>query len=211
MLSIAEIKKRLASTLTITQPPESPYPIDFFVSAPNPAAVLVPFIEKENSWHLLYIRRTVVSHDRHSGQVAFPGGRAEISDRNAEDTAIREANEEIGIDPANIQILGRLRDMLTITNYRVTPVVCVLPWPFEFCPQENEVARIFSIPLMWLADSTNRSVKMRGTQVLDEPVPVIYFHKFDGEVLWGASARITLLLLEALGFSVPGNRYNQQG
>jgi 8-oxo-dGTP pyrophosphatase MutT (NUDIX family) len=207
MLSIAEIKRRLASTHSVIQPAESPYPIDFFDSDPNPAAVLIPFLKKENNWHILYIRRTVVAHDRHSGQVAFPGGRADISDRNAEDTAIREAHEEIGIGPADIQILGRLRDMLTITNYRVTPVVGVIPWPFEFRPQENEVARIFSIPLTWLADPANRSVRMRGTQVLGKPVPVIHYHNFDGEILWGASARITLLLLEALGFSTPDNRY----
>lgn len=207
MLSTNEIKRRLASALSVLQPPESPYPNDFFDSTPNPAAVLIPFIKKENSWHLLFIRRTVVSHDRHSGQVAFPGGRADISDRNAEDTAIREAHEEIGINPADIQILGRLRDMLTITNFRVTPVVGVLPWPYKFRPQENEVAQIFSIPLTWLSQPANRSVKMRGTQVLGKPIPVIHFHKFDGENLWGASARITLLLLEALGFSMPDNRY----
>ena len=207
MLSIAEIIKRLASANSVTQPPESPYPIDFFDSEPNPAAVLIPFLKKKNGWHILYIRRTVVSNDRHSGQVAFPGGRADISDRNAEDTAIRETHEEIGIDPADIQILGRLRDMLTITNYRVTPIVGVLPWPAEFRRQENEVARIFSIPLTWLAQPANRTVKMRGTQVLGKPVPVIHYHKFDGEILWGASARITLLLLEALGFSASENRY----
>jgi 8-oxo-dGTP pyrophosphatase MutT (NUDIX family) len=207
MLSIVEIKRRLASTLSISQPPESPYPIDFFDSEPNPAAVLIPFLRKENGWHILYIRRTIVPNDRHSGQVAFPGGRKETSDRNAEDTAIREAHEEIGIDPADIQILGCLRDMLTITNYRVTPVVGLLPWPSEFHPQVKEVARIFSIPLSWLAQPANRSVKMRGTHVLGKPVPVIHYHKFDGEILWGASARITTLLLEALGFSVPDNRY----
>jgi 8-oxo-dGTP pyrophosphatase MutT (NUDIX family) len=207
MLSVTEIERRLASALTGKQPPESPYPVDFFDSAPNPASVLIPFIKKGNSWHLLYIRRTVASHDRHSGQVAFPGGRAEISDRNAEDTAIREAHEEIGIDPADIQILGRLRDMLTITNYRVTPVVGALPWPFEFRPQKNEVARIFSIPLTWLAQPENRSIDMRGAQVLGKPVPVIHYRKFDGEVLWGASARITLILLEALGCSVSNNRH----
>ena len=146
-------------------------------------------------------------HDRHSGQVAFPGGRCETLDPDAETAALREAQEEVGVDPTDVQILGRVRDMLTITNYRVSPVVGVVPWPYKFVPQEKEVDRIFTIPLNWLSNPDHYEVRMRGLQFLGQDVPVIYFQKYDGELLWGASARITLLLLEALGLADSENRY----
>jgi 8-oxo-dGTP pyrophosphatase MutT (NUDIX family) len=149
----------------------------------------------------------VDENDRHSGQVAYPGGRCSDLDQSTEDTAIREAQEEIGVKPADIQILGRLRDMLTITNYRVTPYVGIIPWPYPLIPQPEEVAHIFSIPLEWLANPENREIRMRGLQILGQDIPVLYFKKFDSERLWGASARITLLFLEALGLSAPANRY----
>lgn len=210
MLSKVEIRRRLTQALIPGQLPESPYPTEFLDAHPRTAAVLIPFLEKENGWHLLFIRRTIISHDKHSGQVAFPGGRCDPSDLNAENTAIRESQEEVGINPRDIHILGQLRDLLTISNYRVTPIVGVIPWPYDFVPHEDEVANIFSIPLCWLAHPANRNVKMRGLEVLGKAVPVIHFHEFDGEMLWGASARITLLLLEALGFASPDNRYTQR-
>jgi len=190
--------------------PESPYPADMLDSHPQPAAVLIPFLQKENCWHLLFIRRTVMPHDRHSGQVAYPGGRRDSMDPDAETAALREAKEEIGVDPADVRILGRVRDMLTISNYCVTPIIGVVPWPYDFQPQEEEVDRIFTIPLNWLAKPSNRKVQMRGLQFLGRDVPVIYFQEYDGELLWGASARITLLLLEALKLATPEGRYTQR-
>jgi 8-oxo-dGTP pyrophosphatase MutT (NUDIX family) len=190
--------------------PESPYPTGMLKPNLQPAAVLIPFLQKEDGWHLLFIRRTVMPHDRHSGQVAFPGGRCDPLDPDAETAALREAQEEIGVAPKDVQILGRIQDMLTITNYRVTPIVGTIPWPYEFTPQEEEVDRIFTIPLKWLSDSTNYKVKNRGLQILGRDVPVIYFDKYNGELLWGASARITILLLEALGLASPDNRYSQK-
>ncbi len=207
LLSKNEIKQRLISNYHSQVEPESPYPIDFLEPNPRPAAVLIPFLEKEDGWHLLFIRRTVMPHDQHSGQVAFPGGRCDPADPDSETAALREAYEEIGVCSDDIQILGKLRDMLTITNYRVTPVVGAIPWPYSFIPQPEEVDRIFTIPLKWLSNPDHREIRMRGLQVLGKKIPVIYFQKFDGELLWGASARITLLLLEALGFARPNNRY----
>ena len=187
--------------------PESPYPTDKLKSQPIPAAVLITFLQKDKSWHLLFIRRTVKPYDRHSGQVAYPGGRCASTDPNIESAALREAQEEVGLDPDDVLILGRIRDMLTITNYRITPIVGLLPWPYHFTPQAEEVDHIFTIPLNWLADPCNRKVRKRGLQLLGKDVPVVYFQKYDGELLWGASARITLLLLEALNLSLPENRY----
>jgi 8-oxo-dGTP pyrophosphatase MutT (NUDIX family) len=172
---------------------------------PQSAAVLIPFLMKEDGWHLLLIRRTVMPHDRHSGQVAFPGGRCSPTDADAETAALRESQEEVGLNPADVRILGRVRDLLTITNFRVTPIIGLVPWPYKFVRQKEEVDRIFTIPLHWLAEPANHSIQMRGLQFLGQDVPVIYFHKFDGELLWGASARITLLLLEALELTHPKN------
>jgi 8-oxo-dGTP pyrophosphatase MutT (NUDIX family) len=88
----------------------------------------------------------------HQGQVAFPGGRADPSDTTPEMTALREAHEEIGIDPTKVRILGRMQSLHTISNYVVTPIVGVIPWPVSFRLEETEVRRVFSIPLNWLAD-----------------------------------------------------------
>jgi len=100
-----------------------------------------------------------------------------------------------------------LRDLLTITGYRVSPIVGLIPWPYPLKPQPSEVSRIFTIPLQWLADPDNRWVQSRDIRIQGKSIPVIYYRSYDSEVLWGASARITMLLLEALGLSQPGDRY----
>jgi hypothetical protein len=83
----------------------------------------------------------------------------------------------------------------------------MIPWPYKFTPQKNEVDRIFSIPLRWLADNGNRKVHQHKLNKNSTNIPVIYFDEFDGEILWGASARITLILLEALELADPKQRY----
>ncbi len=205
-LSEATIQRRLAEAPRYL-PPESPYPFTISDDPPRPAAVLIPLLRKAGAWHLLFIRRTRAPHDRHGGQVAFPGGRCDPGDPDAKAAALREAEEEIGLHPQDVRLLGLLRPMLTITNYRVTPVVGAMPWPYPLRPQPEEVSRIFTIPLTWLADPANRRVELRQPNPLTRPVPVIYFHPYDDEILWGASARMTLLLLEALGLAAPENRY----
>ena len=207
ILTEAEIIQRLANSSELDQPPESPYAIRWTQNPPHPAAVLMPFLCTEQGWHLLFIRRTLHPKDRHGGQVAFPGGRCDPEDPGAVKAALREAHEEVGLAPEDVRILGRLRDMLTITNYRVTPIVGAIPWPYEMTPQPDEVSRIFSIPLEWLADPDNRQIQHHQFQHQGEPFPVIHFQPYDGEILWGASARMTILLLEALDLSKPEERY----
>ncbi len=202
-----EIIQRLENALDSGKPPESPYAITWTDDAPSHAAVLMPFMCTEDGWHLLFIRRTQHPKDRHGGQVAFPGGRCDPEDPDAYKAALREAHEEVGLDPHDVRVLGKLRDMLTVTNYQVTPVVGTFPWPYTLHPQPDEVSRIFSIPLEWLADSENRETQYRKFMNQGDPLPVIYFKPYDGEVLWGASARMTMLLLEALDLSNPVDRY----
>ena len=207
LLNTIEISRKLVQSFNPQLPPESPYPQGFIRSRLIPASVLIPIFFQDNDWHLLFIRRTYHINDRHRGQVTYPGGRAESTDKTSETTALREAWEETGMDPEDVTILGRLRDLTTITGYCVTPFVGTIPWPYALVPQPDEVSRIFSIPLSWLANPKNREVRTREIQILGQEVPVIHFSPYDGETLWGASARITLLFLEALGLSLPDSRY----
>ena len=177
---------------------DNPYPPDLLHPPPRPAAVLIPMLMTENVWHILYIRRTKNQYDPHSGQVAFPGGAADEDDQDAVGTALREAEEEIGILPKDVKILGSLNSFYTITNYLVTPVIARIPWPYALNLAPDEVSRAFTIPLTWLANSQNYEVKARQLQGAFPPISVIYYKPFDGELLWGASARFTLALLDTL-------------
>ena len=202
-----EIVQRLDKAFKSNKAPETPYTITWTDDPPSHAAVLMPFLCTDHGWCLLFIRRTQHPEDRHGGQVAFPGGRCDSADPDAYKAALREAHEEVGLKPEDVRILGKLRDMLTVTNYQVTPIVGTFPWPYELIPQPEEVSHIFSIPLDWLADPKNRETKYRKFMDQGDPLPVIYFNQYDGELLWGASARMTMLLLEALGLSDPEDRY----
>jgi 8-oxo-dGTP pyrophosphatase MutT (NUDIX family) len=161
--------------------------------APKCAAVLVPLLRQDGEWHLLYTRRAE-QVESHKGQVSFPGGACDDGEVTPEETALREAEEEIGIEPNRVRVLGRLNSMLTITSYRVTPVVGVIPWPTVFRPAQAEVARIFTMPLAWLAERSNRW----EFNMLGRDYSVIVYHPFDGEILWGATARMTVDFLEIL-------------
>jgi 8-oxo-dGTP pyrophosphatase MutT (NUDIX family) len=194
-LSEDQISRRLMDGLSA--PAKSPYPNGFLPSSPRPAAVLIPFLRKEDAWHILYTRRTN-SLAEHSGQVAFPGGRREPDDLHAVNTALREAQEEIGLQPADVRLLGQLPEMVTITNYAVTPVVGLIPYPYEFRLERGEVSRVFTIPLAWLADPANREERLRNLPAPYEPISVIYFHPFSGETLWGVSASLTVSLLKLI-------------
>ena len=173
------------------------FPEEFFEGYPRNAAVLVPMLRQENKWHILFTRRTA-SLPEHSGQVAFPGGQADPEDDSLEETALREAQEEIDLHPGDVQILGQLHEMRTISNYCVMPVVGLIPWPYEFQLAREEVSRVFTIPLEWLADLKNHEVKNRELPSPYPAVPVIYFNHYDGELLWGISAEITMNLLKSL-------------
>ncbi len=158
------------------------------------AAVLVPLIWDSDSWSLLFTRRT----DRvesHKGQVSFPGGGCDEGESTPEQTALREAQEEIGIDPAAVHVLGRLANLITVSSFRVTPVVGVIAWPAVLRVEAQEVERVFTIPLDWLSDRRNRwEFGLPGRNR-----SLIAYHPYDGELLWGATARIAVSFLSAIG------------
>lgn len=116
----------------------------------TPAAVLVPIVHGGVPGVLLTLRAAHLKN--HPGQVAFPGGRTEAGDASAEAAALREAQEEIGLQPGHVELAGRLPDYVTGTGYRITPVLGLLPAGLALSPCEDEVAAIFTLPLSVLLD-----------------------------------------------------------
>jgi len=164
------------------------------------AAVLMPLVKTANQWHLLFIRRATNELDRHSGQVAFPGGATEKSDTSATATALRETTEEIGLTPDRIKVIAELGPYYTISHYRVTPVVGVVQWPSNLNLETSEVARAFLIPITWLQNSDNYTLRARSDMDKQSALrhPIIVYNDFDGETLWGATARMTMNFFKAL-------------
>ena len=174
-----------------------PFGNNHYSSQARCAAVLLLLVRDNGRWHLLLTRRTETVQD-HKGQVSFPGGACEPQDDSLESTALREAFEEIGVRPEDVRLFGRLQPYLTVSHYLVTPVVGTLPWPYPIIPYPQEVSRVFTIPLDWLADPRNHEVRLYSRSGDMEPRPVIFFRPYDGEMLWGVSAAITVIFLNAL-------------
>ena len=163
----------------------------------RPAAVLVPLYVEDGAWHLVLTQRTHTV-ESHKGQVAFPGGRVDAGDASRVDTALREAEEEIGLPREQVTVIGQLDELLTVTQYRITPVVGVIPWPWTFALSAAELSAVFSVPLRWLADPANLDIQYRQPIVPGPPVPVFYFY-YGEYTIWGATARIIRNLLEVAG------------
>lgn len=160
------------------------------------AAVLVPLILVKGEWKLLFTRRSDDLVD-HKGEVSFPGGAVDRNDKDFIETAIREAHEEIGVPADKIQIIGSMNAFHTISKYYLKPVIGVIDWPVILHNNPDEVARIFCIPLRWLADQNNWQEIPRRLQN-GETIPIIHYHLYDGEQVWGITARITRELLQQI-------------
>jgi len=193
-LSIEEIRRRLhvQADTTYDVPPE------LLSADAREAAVLVPFLRIEDAWHILYIRRANYPGDRHSGQVAFAGGKRDDVDDDLLATALREAREEVGIVADDVEVLGYINHHHTISEFQVRPYVGVMPWPYQLELDDVEVARAFTMPLNWLAQASNYRTEERQHPDSKRPWPVVYYDLYDGEMLWGATARMTLSLIDVL-------------
>ena len=160
---------------------------------PKEAAVLIPLTQIEQEWHILFTRRT----DRvesHKGQVSFPGGAREQDDSDAQATALRESFEEIGLLPAHVALLGQMTQRKTISNYLVTPVIGYYESPYEFNTNRFEVQHVFTVPLRWLANRENWF-----TYTFDETSNIVVkYRDYDGETVWGITAKITQDLIRTL-------------
>ncbi|WP_455448869.1 NUDIX hydrolase [Natrinema thermotolerans] len=164
------------------------------------AAVLAPIVDRDGEDHLLFTRRA--DHlGEHPGQMSFPGGGAEPVDGTILDTALREANEEIGLERSEAEVVGQLDDIRTVTEYAVSPFVAHVP-DREYVRDESEVAEIVVLPLSGLLDRSNYEYERRSHPYYGEIV-IHYFH-VDGYTVWGATGRILVQLLElATDFEAP--------
>jgi 8-oxo-dGTP pyrophosphatase MutT (NUDIX family) len=161
----------------------------------KPAAVLVPLFYKEGQYHVLFTKR---SHGLvfHRGQVCFPGGGPEPHDSSLLQTALREAEEEIGLKAKDVEILGELDDNLTLTSgYVISPFVAFIPHPYPFKLNHKEVEEIFSVPLLTLMDGNNFRQDYYPTENKSGPG---YAYEYGGHIIWGATARILRQLTELL-------------
>jgi 8-oxo-dGTP pyrophosphatase MutT (NUDIX family) len=156
----------------------------------TPASVLVPIITHEVELTVLFTRRTPHLR-RHSGQVSFPGGRAEPDDATPEHTALRETHEEIGLPPARVEVLARMPEYLTRTGYRVTPVIGLIAPPLELVPDSREVDEVFEVPLAFLLDPANAQ---RRTREIEGRTVGFYVFDYQGREIWGATAGMVVNL-----------------
>ena len=160
-----------------------------------PAAVLVPLIDHTEGLTVLLTLRTLHLHD-HAGQVSFPGGRIEPGDADATGGALREAEEEVGLEPQRVRVIGRLDTYLTRTGYQVTPVVGLVDPPLQLSIDPHEVAEAFEVPLDFLVDPANRRRDSRLYQGVERH---FWAMPFDRHYIWGATAGMLVNLAEVLG------------
>ncbi|MGH8686128.1 MAG: CoA pyrophosphatase [Burkholderiales bacterium] len=160
----------------------------------RPASVLVPIVTRDEGLTVLLTRRTAQLRD-HSGQIAFPGGRAEASDANAEATALREAEEEIGLERERVEVLARLSDYHTRTGFRVTPVVGLVAPPFDLRLDAQEVDEAFEVPLAFVLDPANHQRHQREFQGRLTPFYAILYRD---HYIWGATAGMMVNLYRVL-------------
>ena len=159
-----------------------------------PAAVLVPLVNRTYGVTTLLTQRS--SHlAHHPKQISFPGGHTEPGDGSPEETALRETEEEVGLDRRHIEIVGRLAEYHTRTGFAVTPIVALVEPPFDISPDPHEVEEVFEGPLAFLMDPANHARHSREIQGT-----IRYFHAipYDGYFIWGATAGMLMNLYEVL-------------
>jgi 8-oxo-dGTP pyrophosphatase MutT (NUDIX family) len=151
-----------------------------------PAAVLIPLFQKNGETHILLTKRTdKVRH--HKGQICFPGGAFHYEDLDCLTTALRETEEEIGMEMDAVEVLGEMDHMATLSNFRVCPYVGIIPYPYSFRLSCFEVERLIELPLDYLlkqAELKEASFTYEGRSVVN------LCFDYQGDIIWGATARI---------------------
>ena len=163
--------------------PDLGLPIDRIL---RPAAVLVAIEETQAGLSLLLTKRSATLK-HHPGQIAFPGGKQDASDPSPEATALREAQEEIGLPASHVEILGKLPNHETVTGFDVTPIVVQVTAPFDVRLEIGEVDEVFSVPLAHVLSSDNFIVEARQWQ---GGLRSYYAVPYGPYYIWGATARI---------------------
>jgi 8-oxo-dGTP pyrophosphatase MutT (NUDIX family) len=141
---------------------------------------------------VVFTRRTDTL-EHHRGQISFPGGAEEPEDGDLVRTALRETEEELGVRPADVKILGPLSPIVTVTDFYVAPFVGAIPQPYVFSPAEGEIAEVLEVPIGVLRDPSIKETKF----LPGREGPVLFYHH-GNNVIWGATAGILSELLEAL-------------
>ncbi len=160
----------------------------------RPAAVLIGLIEREDGLHVLLTKRT--EHlSSHAGQVAFPGGRIEAFDESPAAGALREAQEEVGLPPDYVEIIGRLDTYLTRTRFEIVPIVGFVRAPYPVTPDPFEVADVFEVPLDFLVDPVNHQ---RNERDIKGKMHTFFAMPYREWHIWGVTAGILVNLAEAL-------------
>lgn len=163
-------------------------------AAHTAAAVLVPIVAHPEELTVIFTKRT--AHLKaHSGQVSFPGGRAEAEDPTREFTALREAEEEIGLRRDRVELVATLPEYLTRTGFRVTPVVGLVTPPLGLAPDPREVEQVFEVPLAFLLDPRNHRREWRELQGRRV---AYYVMQYGGWRIWGATAGMLVNLYRHL-------------
>ena len=162
-----------------------------FPANPVAAAVLVPLIDRPEGLTVLLTQRAS-QLAKHAAQISFPGGRLEESDADVASAALREAQEEIGLDPAHVSIFGYLPDHLVISGFRVTPVLSLVTPPFSLELNAAEVAEVIEVPVSHVFDTRNHKARLR--RVGDEDM-LLYDIPWQGHSIWGATAGMLLTLV----------------
>lgn len=203
LAAVTKLRARLAGSNETQRPVariELPLKLGYLlgesaVALLKPAAVLVPIIRRPQGHTLLLTKRA--DHLRqHKGQISFPGGRRDDGDISLAHAALREAQEEVGLPPSVVQVLGYLDDYPTITGYRITPVVGYIEADFVAAPAPGEVAEAFELPLDWITGE-NRFERKEMTRV-GVTMPFLEL-KFGEHAIWGATAGILWNLREQFG------------
>lgn len=166
----------------------------------RPAAVLVPVVERDAGPTILLTKRSA-DLQVHAGQISFPGGRVEEEDADIVATALRETEEEIGLDARHIEVIGQLDTYATRTGFEVTPVVGLVRPPFDLTPDPVEVAEIFEVPLAFILDRRNHERHAREWQ---NRMRHFYVLPYPDYYIWGATAGMLVNLVDALQQGKPG-------
>lgn len=186
-----ELRERLSSGKSH---PSADWPEACEGTRHRPAAVLVPLVSRREGPSVLLTKRT--DHlQHHPGQISFPGGRMEKADPSPVETALRETEEEIGLDRSHVELLGALPDYFTGTGFRVTPVVGVVHPPFELRLDAFEVAEAFEVPLTHFLDPANHQ---RLSRVFEGRTRHFYAMPYHDHYIWGATAGIIMSLYRLL-------------